>query len=47
VPYFTPGGPQVTAQQELEGLKQQAEYFKDELDEINKRIEQLEKESDK
>jgi len=47
VPYFTPGTTQVTPQQELEGLKQQAEYFKDELDEINKRIEQLEKESDK
>lgn len=47
VPYFTPGAQQVTTQQELDGLKQQAEYFKDALDEINKRIEQLEKESDK
>ena len=33
-PYFSAGDPQVTAQQELDSLKQQAEYFKDALDEI-------------
>ena len=47
MPYFASGAPQVTAQQELDGLKQQAEYFKDALDEINKRTEQLEAESKK
>ena len=47
MPYFTAGAPQVTAQQELDGLKQQAEYFKDALDDINKRIEQLEVEGEK
>jgi hypothetical protein len=41
-PYFTAGAPQVTAQQELDGLKQQAEYFQDALDEIKKRMEELE-----
>ena len=46
-PYFSAGVPQVTAQQELDGLKQQADYFKDALDEINKRIGQLEAESEK
>jgi len=47
MPYLAPGTQQVTAQQELDGLKQQAEYFKDALDEINERIEQLEAESKK
>jgi len=46
-PYFSAGVSQVTAQQELDGLKQQADYFKDALDEINKRIGQLEAESEK
>jgi DNA-binding protein YbaB len=32
------------AEQELAGLKQQAEYLKNTLDEIHKRIEQLEAE---
>ena len=32
----------ITAQQELDGLKGQAEYLKDSLDEIKKRIEELE-----
>ncbi len=41
-PYFTASAPQVTAQQELDGLKQQAEYFQDALDEIKKRMEELE-----
>ena len=47
MPYFAAGTPQVTAQQELDGLKQQAEYFRDALDEINNRIGQLEAESEK
>ncbi|MBN1125681.1 MAG: DUF5320 domain-containing protein [Sedimentisphaerales bacterium] len=37
-----PLAPGVTAQQELEGLKGQAEYFEDALDGIKKRIEELE-----
>jgi len=35
--------PTVTAEQELDGLKQQAEYFQNALDGISKRIEELEK----
>jgi hypothetical protein len=46
-PYPAPLEPTATAEQELAGLKQQAEYFQDALDEINKRIEQLEAESKK
>ena len=42
VPYPAQG---VTAEQELQGLKQQAEYFGSALGEIKKRIEQLEVES--
>ena len=42
VPYPGQG---VTTEQELQGLKQQAEYFESALDEIKKRIEQLEVES--
>jgi hypothetical protein len=42
-----PLAPTITAEQELAGLKQQAEYFQDALDEINKRMEQLEAESKK
>ncbi len=44
-PYpFYPGtaAPTVTAEQELAGLKEQAQYFKNALDDINKRIEELE-----
>lgn len=37
--------PAVPAEQELTGLKQQAESMQDSLSQINKRIEQLEKES--
>jgi prefoldin subunit 5 len=33
----------MTAEQELASLKQQAEYFQNALDEISKRIEELEK----
>lgn len=45
--YAQPAAPTMTADQELAGLKQQAEYFQDALDEISKRIEQLEAESKK
>ena len=38
-PPFAPG---LTAQQELDGLKGQAEYLEDSLDGIKKRIEELE-----
>ena len=44
---YTPGMPTVRPEQELTGLKQQAEYFENTLDRINKRIEQLETESNK
>ena len=44
---YTPGMPTVRPEQELTGLKQQAEHFENELDRINKRIEQLESESNK
>jgi hypothetical protein len=40
-------GPTMTAVQELDALKQQAEFFQDELGQINKRIEQLEAETQK
>jgi hypothetical protein len=46
VPYGYPvSGPvtsTVTAQQELAGLKEQAQYFQNALDDISKRIEELE-----
>lgn len=42
VPYVAPFAPTVTAEQELEQLKGQAEYFEDALDGIKKRIEELE-----
>jgi hypothetical protein len=35
--------PTLSSEQELAGLKQQAEYFRASLDEIGKRIEELEK----
>jgi len=47
VPYAGPSAPTVTPEQELTGLKQQSEYFQNALDDINKRIEQLEAESKK
>ena len=37
-----PVAPTMTAEQELTDLKQQADYFQDALDEIKKRIEELE-----
>ena len=40
-PYGAPFAPTMTAQQELDGLKGQAEYFEDALDGIKKRIEEL------
>jgi hypothetical protein len=46
-PYPAPITPAMTTEQELAGLKQQAEYFKDALDEIGKRIEELEKSEQK
>jgi len=39
-----PVAPTVTAQQEVEDLKQQAEFLQNSLGQINERIEQLEKE---
>jgi len=37
--------PTASAEQELTGIKQQADFMQDSLSQINKRIEQLEKES--
>jgi len=37
----------MTAEQELDALRKQAEFFQDELGQINKRMEQLEEESKK
>lgn len=47
MPYPQPVAPTITAEQELAGLKQQAKYFQDALNEISERIEQLEAESKK
>ncbi len=47
VPYAGPFAPTITTEQELDGLKQQAEYVQNALGEINKRIEQIEAESKK
>ena len=44
---YAPGMPTVRPEQELADLKQQAEYCENTLDRINKRIEQLETESNK
>ena len=41
MPYGAPFAPTMTAQQELDMLKGQAEYFEDALDGIRKRIEEL------
>lgn len=47
-PYGTQAGPVTpTAEQELDGLKTQAEYFQEALGQINRRIEQLEIEANK
>ena len=40
-------GPTVTAEQELEGLKQQAEFLQNSLGQVSERINQLEKENKK
>jgi hypothetical protein len=37
-----PGAATITAEQELAGLKEQAQYFQNALDDISKRIEELE-----
>ncbi len=42
-----PFTPTMTTEQELAGLKQQAEYFQNALDEIKQRMEQLEAENKK
>ena len=47
MPYPEQFAPAMTAEQELAGLKQQAEYFQNALDEISKSIEQLEAEAKK
>lgn len=46
-PYPAPFAQAPTQEQELAGLKQQAEYFQGALDEVKERIEQLEAESKK
>lgn len=40
---FSPAVPMASPEQELADLKQQAEYFRNALDEIGKRIEEVEK----
>ena len=46
-PPAEPVAPEMTAEQELYGLKQQAEYFQNALGDINERIEQLKAEAEK
>ena len=41
--YAEPPEPKLTAQQEMEDLKHQAQFLQDSLSQINERIEQLEK----
>ncbi|MFW5690578.1 MAG: DUF5320 domain-containing protein [Planctomycetota bacterium] len=45
--YGAPYAPAMSAEQQLDALKGQAEYFEDALDGIRKRIEELEAESSK
>jgi hypothetical protein len=45
--FSAPVAPTVTAEQELAGLKQQAEYFQNVLAEIKERMSELEEESKK
>lgn len=45
VPYAAPFAPAMTGEQQLDALKGQAEYFKEALDGIRKRIEELEAKS--
>jgi len=46
-PYGAPAVPAMAPEQELAGLKQQAEYFQNALDEIKERMVELEQESKK
>ena len=46
-PYPAPAAPTVNPEQELTGLKQQADYFQNALDEIKERMAELEEESKK
>ena len=46
-PQAAPQAPTMTVEQELEGLKRQADYFQDALGQINQRIQQLEAETNK
>ena len=46
-PVYQANAPQVPVQNELEYLKEQAQYLKESLDGINKRVEELQKESGK
>ena len=46
-PYGAPYAPQMPQEQELEVLKSQAEYFQNALEEIQKRVEELNAESEK
>ena len=46
-PASVPFAPEVTAEQELAGLKQEAEFLQDSLSQISERIGHLEKESKK
>ena len=45
--YRGPTAAGITGEQELQGLKQQAEFLQNSLNQINERVEQLEKESTK
>jgi hypothetical protein len=45
--FYGPAAPAVTAEEEVEDLKQQAQLLQNSLGQINERIEQLEKESRK
>ena len=46
-PYAVPLGPAMAPEQEITGLKQQAEYLQNALSDTNKRIEQLKAEAEK
>jgi hypothetical protein len=45
VPYAAAAAPAATGEQQLDALKQQAEYFEGALEDIRKRIEQLQAQS--
>ena len=46
-PYGAPYAPQMTQEQELEALKQQADYFQNALGDIQKRMQELQAETEK